>query len=172
VTASAFGLYCANKEKMIMIFSKSFKQCTFRALVSGAFLTAFGAATGVAQDMSALSMIIARVGEVRVGTKCDDPPEGFMNNAGFPIGVDVSMAHEIANMRLAKRPRQQSFGLPMPIDWHWLVTKLTSLLSQLASRQAALKLSTLHNPILDRNRPCFAAKYSSIYNVSGPELPG
>jgi hypothetical protein len=102
---SAFGLYCANKEKTITIFSKSFKQCTLHALVSGAFLTAFGAATGVAQDMPALSMIIAAAGEVRVDTKCDDPPEGFMNNAGVPIGVDVSMAHEIANMRLAKRPR-------------------------------------------------------------------
>ncbi|MEH6739345.1 MAG: hypothetical protein V7695_12465 [Sulfitobacter sp.] len=88
-----------------MIFSKSFKQCTFHALVSGAFLTVFGAATGLVQDMLALSMIIAAAGEVRVDTKCDDPPEGFMNNAGVPIGVDVSMAHEIANMRLAKRPR-------------------------------------------------------------------
>lgn len=78
------------------IFSKSFNRCAVHAFVSGAFLTTFGAASAFAQDMPALPSTITDAGEVRVGTKCDYPPEGFMNNAGVPVGVEVSMAHEIA----------------------------------------------------------------------------
>jgi polar amino acid transport system substrate-binding protein len=81
---------------MMTMLNKNSRQRAVHAIVSGAFLMTLGATAGFAQDMPTLPTTIAGAGEVRVGTKCDYPPEGFMNNAGVPIGVEVSMAHEIA----------------------------------------------------------------------------
>lgn len=66
---------------------------------------AYGLAVGVclatvsgalAQDMPPLPASIEEAGVIRVGTKCDYPPEGFLDNTGTPIGVEVSMGHQIA----------------------------------------------------------------------------
>ncbi len=55
-----------------------------------------GGAPSRAQELPPLPATIKEQGKVRVGTKCDYPPEGFLDNAGKPIGVEVAMGHQIA----------------------------------------------------------------------------
>lgn len=54
------------------------------------------AAPARAQDMPPLPAAIKDAGVIRVGTKCDYPPEGYLDASGKPIGVEVSMGHQIA----------------------------------------------------------------------------
>ncbi|WP_171060447.1 transporter substrate-binding domain-containing protein [Poseidonocella sp. HB161398] len=68
--------------------------CAALALAAAALV--LPAAPAAAQDMPPLPAAIADAGEIRVGTKCDYPPEGYLDNSGTPIGVEVSMAHQIA----------------------------------------------------------------------------
>lgn len=65
-------------------------------LASAFALTAGVANTASAQEMPALPKAIEDAGVIRVGTKCDYPPEGFLDNSGEPVGVEVAMAHQIA----------------------------------------------------------------------------
>lgn len=67
-----------------------------RAILAGALVSVVSMSAVVAKDMPAVPDAISKAGEVRVGTKCDYPPEGFMNNDGVPEGVEVAMAHQIA----------------------------------------------------------------------------
>lgn len=64
--------------------------------VAGLCICAGMASATFAQEMPPLPAAIEDAGVIRVGTKCDYPPEGFLNNAGIPEGVEVSMAHQIA----------------------------------------------------------------------------
>ena len=66
-----------------------------RALATFAALTA-GTASALAADMPPLPKAIADAGVVRVGTKCDYPPEGYLDMSGTPVGVEVAMGHQIA----------------------------------------------------------------------------
>lgn len=56
-----------------------------------------------AQDLPAVPEAIQKAGKVRVGTKCDYPPEGFMDKAGALVGVEVAMAHQIAKYAFGDR---------------------------------------------------------------------
>ncbi|MCF3935199.1 transporter substrate-binding domain-containing protein [Acuticoccus sp. M5D2P5] len=55
-----------------------------------------GTAPAFAQDMPPLPTSIEEAGVVRVGTKCDYPPEGYLDMSGTPVGVEVAMGHQIA----------------------------------------------------------------------------
>ncbi|MGL1921659.1 MAG: transporter substrate-binding domain-containing protein [Hyphomicrobiales bacterium] len=66
------------------------------SLLTGVSLVVTGFSVATAADMPAVPDAIQKVGKVRVGTKCDYPPEGFLDNAGVPLGVEVAMAHQIA----------------------------------------------------------------------------
>ncbi|SEG70108.1 transporter substrate-binding domain-containing protein [Marinobacterium lutimaris] len=58
------------------------------------------ASVGIAQadttEMPKVPDSVQEAGVLKVGTKCDYPPEGFLDNSGTPVGVEVSMAHQIA----------------------------------------------------------------------------
>lgn len=49
-----------------------------------------------AQDMPSVPPALEQAGKIRVGTKCDYPPEGYLDNSGTAVGVEVAMAHQIA----------------------------------------------------------------------------
>lgn len=49
-----------------------------------------------AQDLPPVPETIRKQGVVRVGVKCDYPPDGFMDAGGKPQGVEVSLARQIA----------------------------------------------------------------------------
>ncbi|MFV0515279.1 MAG: transporter substrate-binding domain-containing protein [Jhaorihella sp.] len=62
----------------------------------GVLAVLVGASTASAQDMPAVPGALEQAGKIRVGTKCDYPPEGYLDNSGTPVGVEVAMAHQIA----------------------------------------------------------------------------
>jgi polar amino acid transport system substrate-binding protein len=51
---------------------------------------------GFAQDLPPLPDAIKKQGLLRVGVKCDYPPDGYMDAQGKPQGVEVSLAKQIA----------------------------------------------------------------------------
>ena len=65
-------------------------------LAAGVFVAFASLSAAVAQDFPPVPDAIQKAGVLRVGTKCDYPPEGFLDNSGTPLGVEVSMAHQIA----------------------------------------------------------------------------
>ncbi len=77
-----------------MIFGKTNTSAALLLGVAGFCLAA--ATVAVSQELPALPTAIEKQGTIRVGTKCDYPPEGYLDNAGLPVGVEVSMGHEIA----------------------------------------------------------------------------
>lgn len=62
----------------------------------GASLLVLGVGTASAQGLPSVPAEIAKAREIRVGVKCDYPPEGFLDSSGQPDGVEVSMAHQLA----------------------------------------------------------------------------
>ena len=72
------------------------RNLTAYSLATGLCIAAGPATVAFAQDMPPLPGIIEEAGIVRVGTKCDYPPEGFLDNTGTPVGLEVSMGHQIA----------------------------------------------------------------------------
>lgn len=67
----------------------------FAALL-GISMLATVSGPAVAQSASPIPAEIAKAGEIRVGVKCDYPPEGFLDASGNPDGIEVSMAHQLA----------------------------------------------------------------------------
>jgi polar amino acid transport system substrate-binding protein len=58
---------------------------------------ALAAATPLlAQDLPPLPEAIKKQGVLRVGVKCDYPPDGYLDAQGKPQGVEVSLAKQIA----------------------------------------------------------------------------
>lgn len=64
------------------------------AIIAAATFFPLGAAQSA--ELPPLPSSIKDKGALRVGTKCDYPPEGFMNASGKPTGIEVNMAHKIA----------------------------------------------------------------------------
>lgn len=52
--------------------------------------------TVTAQELPAIPDAIKKQGVVRVGIKCDYPPDGYLDNAGKPQGIEVSLAKQLA----------------------------------------------------------------------------
>ena len=62
-----------------------------------ALALALAAATAsLAQDLPAVPDAIKKQGLLRVGVKCDYPPDGYLDAQGKPQGVEVSLAKQIA----------------------------------------------------------------------------
>ncbi|MGE0715495.1 MAG: transporter substrate-binding domain-containing protein [Alphaproteobacteria bacterium] len=66
------------------------------ALASIAAVAALAIGTAAAQTMPPLPDAIKKQGLLRVGVKCDYPPDGFMDQSGKPVGVEVSLGRQIA----------------------------------------------------------------------------
>lgn len=66
-----------------------------RAAATAAIL-AGAAAAATAQTMPPLPEAIQKAGVVKAGVKCDYPPDGFIDQTGKPIGVEVSLARQVA----------------------------------------------------------------------------
>lgn len=49
-----------------------------------------------AQEMPPLPTSIEEQGVLRVGVKCDYPPDGYLDASGNPVGIEVAMARQIA----------------------------------------------------------------------------
>lgn len=73
---------------------RSISSCLLAALI--AILGFLGPITANAVNLPPLPTAIKKQGMIRVGTKCDYPPAGFLNNSGTPVGIEVAMAHQIA----------------------------------------------------------------------------
>ena len=67
------------------------------ALVLG-FAVALGLGSGpaAAQDLPPLPPAIAKAGVIKIGTRCDYPPNGFLDSTGKPQGLEVSLGRQIA----------------------------------------------------------------------------
>lgn len=66
--------------------------------LSLALALALAAATtpSLAQDLPPVPEAIKKQGVLRVGVKCDYPPDGYLDAQGKPQGVEVSLAKQIA----------------------------------------------------------------------------
>jgi len=64
------------------------------SLALGLALTA--ATPSLAQDLPPVPEAIKKQGVLRVGVKCDYPPDGYLDAQGKPQGVEVSLAKQIA----------------------------------------------------------------------------
>lgn len=56
----------------------------------------FGMAPAHAADMPPLPAAIKEQGVLRVGVRCDYPPDGYYDGSGKPVGVEVEFAKQIA----------------------------------------------------------------------------
>lgn len=77
----------------------TFKNLTVKGMAGLIAVGLLASASGLsarAQDFPPVPEAIQKAGKIRVGTKCDYPPEGFLDNSGTPVGVEVAMAHQIA----------------------------------------------------------------------------
>lgn len=79
-----------------MTFGKTDRKSARIGAVAGICFAMAGSTLARAEAFPAVPSAIQEQGKVRVGTKCDYPPEGYLDNAGTPIGVEVAMAHQIA----------------------------------------------------------------------------
>lgn len=61
-----------------------------------ATLAAAVAGAATAQTMPPLPEAIQKAGVVKAGVKCDYPPDGFIDASGKPVGVEVSLARQVA----------------------------------------------------------------------------
>ncbi|BBK36566.1 amino acid ABC substrate-binding protein [Allostella sp. ATCC 35155] len=61
-----------------------------------AALAAAVAGAATAQTMPPLPEAIQKAGVVKAGVKCDYPPDGFIDSSGKPVGVEVSLARQVA----------------------------------------------------------------------------
>jgi len=69
----------------------------FLVSLSLALGLALAAATpSLAQDLPPVPEAIKKQGVLRVGVKCDYPPDGYLDAQGKPQGVEVSLAKQIA----------------------------------------------------------------------------
>src|SRR5262245_52285039 len=65
--------------------------------LSLALVFVLAAATpSLAQDLPPVPDAIKKQGVLRVGVKCDYPPDGYLDAQGKPQGVEVSLAKQIA----------------------------------------------------------------------------
>ncbi|MHA7776096.1 transporter substrate-binding domain-containing protein [Roseibium sp. M-1] len=65
-------------------------------IAAGVIAVLASVTVAAAQDLPTVPEAIQNEGVIRVGAKCDYPPEGFLDNSGTPVGVEVAMGHQIA----------------------------------------------------------------------------
>lgn len=78
-------------------------KCVFGGLFAAVVTLPFG--TAESAEMPAVPKAIKDNGTVSVGTKCDYPPAGYLDDKGTPIGIEVNMAHKIAEYAFGKGSR-------------------------------------------------------------------
>ena len=65
-------------------------------LAAASVAAALAVGTAAAQTMPPLPDAIQKAGVVRAGVKCDYPPDGFIDQSGKPVGVEVSLSRQVA----------------------------------------------------------------------------
>ena len=80
-----------------------------RAVATAVMTALAGLSIGVAsaQTLPPLPDSIKKHGLLRAGVKCDYPPDGFMDQAGKPVGVEIDVARHVAAL---------AFGSPDKIE--------------------------------------------------------
>jgi polar amino acid transport system substrate-binding protein len=68
---------------------------TIRLLALAAVL-AYGFSAQAAEGLPPLPESLKTKGVVRVGVKCDYPPDGYLDKNGKPVGIEVEMAKQLA----------------------------------------------------------------------------
>src|SRR5437764_14319000 len=61
-----------------------------------AVVAACAASRALAGDLPPAPDALKKAGVVRIGIKCDYPPDGFLDNQGKNQGIEVSLARQIA----------------------------------------------------------------------------
>ncbi|MCP1201011.1 transporter substrate-binding domain-containing protein [Notoacmeibacter sp. MSK16QG-6] len=72
------------------------KRRAVRGILTAVLFAVGGAGAALAQDLPPIPEAIKEAGVLKVGTKCDYPPDGYLDNSGNPIGIEVAMGHQIA----------------------------------------------------------------------------
>jgi len=71
-----------------------------RTSIAAVFIGAFAIGASIpaisASDLPPLPGYIKEKGKLRIGNKCDYPPDGFLDEKGVPQGVEVDMGRQIA----------------------------------------------------------------------------
>ncbi|CAK8743704.1 hypothetical protein SODG_006840 [Sodalis praecaptivus] len=130
---------------------------TFRSGTLLGSLTAVLALLGAlpasyADSLPPLPKYIADQGKLRVGVKCDYQPAGFLGSDGKPTGIEVDMAHHIA---------QLAFGSPDKVDLQCVTSE--NRIAALMSRKIDLILATLgifpeRQKVIDFTTPIFGVR--------------
>lgn len=68
----------------------------FAALAAIAAIAVAGVGQGRATDLPALPDAIKVKGKLLLGSKCDYPPDGYLDEKGSPKGIEVDMGRQIA----------------------------------------------------------------------------
>jgi len=79
-------------KKALKVFSANF----LVIITAAAVVTILCAGAVYAGDLPPVPDSIKKLGVLRVGSKCDYPPEGFIDEKGKPQGVEVNMSRQIA----------------------------------------------------------------------------
>ena len=77
----------------------------FFCLIGAGLVAALGSSAAVAQELPPLPDDIQEKGVVRVGTKCDYPPDGYLDENGNPAGIEVEMAHQLAEYAFGSKDK-------------------------------------------------------------------
>lgn len=140
---------------------------TFRSGTLLGSLTAVLALLGAlpasyADSLPPLPKYIADQGKLRVGVKCDYQPAGFLGSDGKPTGIEVDMAHHIA---------QLAFGSPDKVDLQCVTSE--NRIAALMSRKIDLILATLgifpeRQKVIDFTTPYFWGSSSFLVRKDSP----
>lgn len=74
----------------------AFVHTSIVAFIIGAFTVGAPLSGPNAADLPPLPGAIKEKGKLRIGNKCDYPPDGFLDEKGVPQGVEVDMGRQIA----------------------------------------------------------------------------
>lgn len=146
-----------------------------RSVVAGMFFLGFLATGTYAQDNSPeLPSNIEQRGKLIVATYCDYPPFGFVGDDGKPQGIDVDLAHKLA---------EYAFGDSNAVSFE--CTRSANRIAYLQTRKvdvaiAVLGITPTRAKVVDFTKPYFAStsvflakegnEFESVQDLRGETL--
>lgn len=146
-------------KKALKVFFSKFMVVTTAVAV----LTILSAGAVYAGDLPPVPDSIKKLGVLRVGTKCDYPPEGFIDEKGKPQGVEVNMARQIA---------KYIFGDPSKIKISCVTTanRIPSLMGgKIDLIIATMGINKKRKEVIDFTEP-YAWNASSVLVLKGSDI--
>src|SRR2546421_564640 len=89
ICCAVLGANLGNRGEMVLHIRTS-------KIVLLAVAAACAASAAFAGDLPPVPDALKKAGIVRIGIKCDYPPDGFLDNQGKNQGIEVSLARQIA----------------------------------------------------------------------------